>query len=197
MNMEILTILALVIGPIAAVQAQQFIEKQSRRRNQKISIFKTLMASRGSTLSLSHVEALNRIDLEFSNDAKYNKVISTWKEYFGNLCDANSMDVDLNLWVNNNKELLANLLFEMGNSLNYKFDKALIKRHIYSPQGHAVAELEQEQIRKRIIDVLNGKSPLQINNVLDEKTLHTQTELQEMLVNYYKNDKPFNVKIVD
>lgn len=194
---NILTVIAIIAGSIAAIQIQQYIEKKKSNRNSKIGIFKTLMATRGTTLSVAHVEALNRIELEFSDNHKYKDVISTWNEYFNNLCDTSNRDNDLNLWVNNNKELLANLLLEMGSSLNYNFDKALIKRNIYSPQGHVEVEIEQNLIRKGIIDILDGSSPLQINNVLDEKTLQTQTELQEILIDYYKNDKPFNVKVVD
>lgn len=85
----------------------------------------------------------------------------------------------------------------MGKSLKYKFDRTLIKRNIYSPQGHAIAEFEQEQMRKGILDILEGKSSLPISNILDEDTLNSQKELQEMLIDYYKNDKPFNVKVVD
>ena len=63
---EVLTILAVILGPILAVQAQKAIERWRERRNRKLWVFKTLMATRGSRLSPNHVQALNMIDLEFS-----------------------------------------------------------------------------------------------------------------------------------
>lgn len=73
---DILTILAIVIGPIAAVQIEKYIQRKRDSKNQREDIFKTLMATRGSVLSYAHVEALNRIDLEFSNHNKYKKIMS-------------------------------------------------------------------------------------------------------------------------
>jgi hypothetical protein len=65
--MEILTIFAIIIGPIAAVQIEKQLHRSRANWERKTSIFKTLMATRGAVLSYSHVEALNRIDLEFSD----------------------------------------------------------------------------------------------------------------------------------
>ena len=95
------------------------------------------MATRGSSLSFAHVESLNRIDLEFSNNKKYQKVIAAWKEYFDNLGQKKETNEQITIWFARNEELLANLLYEIGQSLGYKFDKVLIKRNIYSPVGHA------------------------------------------------------------
>ncbi len=194
---DFLTIAAIIIGPIAAIQAQQIIEKGRNSKNRKIEIFKTLMATRGSTLSISHVEALNRIDLEFSDNDKYKKVIEAWKEYFANLGDDNGRGNNLDLWVDKRKELFANLLYEMGNVLNFKFDKTLIKRNWYTPQGHIKTEEEHNLIRKGILNILNGEATLNITNVLDDESLKRQVELQNILINYYKNDIPLKVKVVE
>ena len=84
-TVEILTIAALILGPIAAVQVEKIIAKHRNTRDRKLSIFKTLMATRGSILSYQHVEALNRIDLEFQEE-EYIAVVRAWKEYFDHLC---------------------------------------------------------------------------------------------------------------
>ena len=136
---EILTIIAIVLGPILAVQAEKLLQRRREDKSRRLNIFKTLMATRGSSLSFAHVEALNRIDLEFSDDKKYQKVIAAWKEYFDNLGQKAQTDEQLTVWVARNEELLANLLYEMGQSLGYKFDKVLIKRNMYSPAGHEIS----------------------------------------------------------
>jgi hypothetical protein len=132
------------------VQIDRFITRKRERINRKHDIFKILMATRGNPISYQHVEALNRIDLEFSGDKKYKKVVETWKEYFDNL----SQKVDDNhrpTWSAKNEDLLANLLFEMSQALGYNFDKVLIKRNVYYPQGQWNTEQEIELIRKRCI----------------------------------------------
>jgi len=45
-------IAATVIGPIAAVQAQKWVEKFRERRNEKMRVFAALMYTRGTRLSL-------------------------------------------------------------------------------------------------------------------------------------------------
>ena len=183
---EIITLSAIFLGPIIAVQVEKFLERRRDTRHRRVDIFKTLMATRGAILSWSHVEALNRIDLEFSNDKKYKKVIDAWKEYFDNLGQAAETNEKLTVWAVKNEELLANLLHEMGQSLGYKFDKILIKRNIYSPVGHATVERENNLIRKGFIDLLNSEISIPMSLVNDDDTLRRQAEFQELLTRYYK-----------
>ena len=183
---DILTILAIIIGPVAAVQIQKFLERTRDKRNRKLFVFKTLMATRGSALSYAHVEALNRIDLEFSNKKKYEIVIQAWKEYFDNL-HQKADDKQLPVWASKNEELLSNLLYEMGQSLGYKFDKLLIKRNIYSPVGHATVEREQENLRKHLNEVLDGQRTIPMTLIQDDEQIKNQVELQNIMIEYYKS----------
>ncbi|MCG0019452.1 DUF6680 family protein [Vibrio parahaemolyticus] len=60
-----ITIGAVIIGPILAVQAQKIIENITERKRRKLQLFHTLMETRATRLSGAHVSALNMIDLEF------------------------------------------------------------------------------------------------------------------------------------
>lgn len=189
---DIVTISAIVIGPIAAVQIEKFLERNRDSKNRKESIFKTLMATRGTVLSYSHVEALNRIDLEFSSNKKYKRVIDAWKEYFDNLSQ-HATNEQLAVWSARNDELLANLLFEMGKALHYNFDKVLIKRNVYSPVGHNNVEREQQAIRQGLLELLNGDRIVPMTVIQDDETIQKQKDLQVAMINYYetntKNEK--------
>ncbi len=190
---DILTIIAIILGPIIAVQLEKYLQRRREIRERKHIVFKTLMATRDSSLSLAHVEALNRIDLKFSNDSKYKKVIEAWKEYFDNLRQKFESNEELKIWAAKNEELLANLLYEMGQSLGYKFDKVLIKRNMYSPVGHARIERENELIREGLIKILHGETllPVNIGNIeTDENTLKNQLELQHLMIEYYRKSNP-------
>src|SRR5690606_5203216 len=83
-NIEIINVLAIVLGPILAVQIQKWLERQKENKQRKVEIFIALMDTRCNVLSHHHVEALDRIDLEFSDDDIYTSVISSWTEYFNN-----------------------------------------------------------------------------------------------------------------
>ncbi len=79
---DTLMIVAVILGPIVAVQVQKFIEKLRQSKLAKEAIFKTLMSTRGTLLSPLHVQALNLIDLEFYGQQEENrKVVDAWKLY--------------------------------------------------------------------------------------------------------------------
>lgn len=183
-----ITLIAILAGPILAVQIQKYIEKRNDEKKRKVEIFKTLMATRGTVLSVFHVEALNRIDLEFSNSDKYNKVIESWKEYFDNLNTKVETIEEIAVWNGKNVELLANLLYEMGKGLGYKFEKSLIKRNWYSPMAHGAEENDNRLIRKGLIEVLEGKRnvPIEVGAIIaDEEELAEQKQLRALMINYY------------
>ena len=185
--MEMIMIAAIILGPILAIQVEKYLEFRREDKQRKVNIFKTLMATRGSVLSYKHVEALNMIDLEFDYD-KYENVVNAWKEYFDNLINKDHDGEEaLKRWSEKNNELLTSLLYEMGSSLGYKFDKVLIRRNVYSPVGHAQHEEEQRSIRQGLLSILYGESSLPVYLGTDEESLKQQKELQKLMIAYYQN----------
>ena len=81
---EVLTIVAIVIAPVVAVQVQKRLEVFREQRGRKLWVFKTLMATRAATVSADHVQALNMIDLEF-REKRYKRVTVAWKTYLDHL----------------------------------------------------------------------------------------------------------------
>lgn len=158
-----ITLAAVLLGPILAVQAQKWLELLRENKNRRLLTFKRLMATRGAPVSPGHVEALNMIDLEFSGRGKKDRrVRQRWKEYLDHLGSLREQPPEqqkqqLAVWSEKNHDLLAELLYEMSQAVGYReFDKVHIKRGIYAPQGHANIEWEFEAIRKLLIDVLTG-----------------------------------------
>lgn len=122
------------------------------------------MATRAYTVSWAHVEALNRIDLEFEKSkAKEKEVIDAWKAYH-DLLGNDKLTPDQ--WAARRIDLLVELLHKMAIVLNYDFDKTHIKNSSYSPRAHSDMEAQQEAIRKWTIEVLEGKRvlPLHVTN---------------------------------
>ena len=188
---DYISIAAIFLGPIVAIQLQKFIERGKQAADRRESIFKTLMATRGTTLSLSHVEALNRIDLEFSNSKKYKRVVEAWKEYFDNLSNRQEGSSDQIIsWATRNEELLANLLYEMGVSLGFTFDKVLIKRNVYSPVGHGKDAEDKNTIQAGFASIMRGDAAFPVYFVQEEDNEETtearqQRELRELMIKHY------------
>jgi hypothetical protein len=78
----IVTVLAIVAGPIVAVRLTLRFELSREKLRRKYETFHALMKTRRVTLSLEHVTALNVIQTEFHDD---DKVISAYKKYIDNL----------------------------------------------------------------------------------------------------------------
>jgi hypothetical protein len=173
-------IVAIISGPIIAVQLQKLIERLIQRKQAKEAIFKTLMSTRGTPISLPHVQALNMIDLEFYGEKKKDKkVVDAWKLYRDHLYDRidpkdPNRDVKTDAWLKKSSELLTDLLFEMSISLNYNFDKVLLKRGAYTPQGYGDTESAQLYLRDSLVGLFAGKTALPIRIV--EKTTGEKTQ---------------------
>lgn len=163
-----LIILATLVGPVVAVQVTRYLDNKKEIRDRKLQIFKSLMATRAYTISPVHVEALNRIDLEFSSKEKSEKaVLDAWKEYL-DLLGNKSLSPDQ--WASKRIDLLVELLYRMALVLDYEFDKTHIKNSAYAPVAHGTLEEQQETIRRGVIDLLEGKRllPLWVSNFSPE-----------------------------
>ena len=163
-----LMMVAVILGPILAVQAQKAIESWKEGRQRKLFVFKTLMATRGTPISPRHVEALNMIDLEFSGkDPKEKEVLDAWKLYLNHLYDVPrdyqdpNYQTKLTVWTDKSKDSLIDLLYAMSRALNFTFDKVQLKK-AYTPQAHVDIETEFSLIRKGILDVLYEKKSLPV-----------------------------------
>lgn len=158
---EGLTILAIIVGPIAAVQVARIRDKANEERERKLQIFRVLFSTRGQPLSWDHVAALNRIDLEFNNQGEEKVVIDAWKEYLDHLGTRIS---DQERWNARCQELHVNLLHEMGRVVGYGFDRTHIKNSAYSPQLYGNTEDEQKQLRQLTLEVLKGERPIPVRD---------------------------------
>ena len=63
--MEIIMIIAVILGPIAAVYIGQKLVAESEKRKEKMFVLKTLLICRNNKLNFGYVEAINSIDVIF------------------------------------------------------------------------------------------------------------------------------------
>ena len=153
-----LTLLAIVLGPILAVQAAQSLNRRRASKERKLHIFRTLMSTRGANLAPAHVDALNLIDIEFHGRSRKDKrVVEAWKMYLDHL---NDRDYPRESWGARRVELFIVLLHRMAIRLGYDFDQSHLKNTSYFPEGYGTTMAEQDAIRKAALEVLSGRTAL-------------------------------------
>jgi len=177
---DALMIIAILIAPFFAVFAQRRIDLWREQRQRKLWVFKTLMATRGRTLSPDHVQALNMIELEFTKPSE-KPILSAWKEYHDHLNSYPREGEDQKeraaLWTQRTDELLATLLLKMGKAFGYDFDTVQIRKGVYSPEGHATAEFELQILRRFIIEWLAGDRKVSVSIVPKDDEAAKQGQL--------------------
>jgi hypothetical protein len=162
--LAISTLIAVLVGPILAVQIDRYIERERDGKQRRIRIFRELMITRAARLSPRHVEALNGILLEFSDNKKAEKsVVDAWKLYSGHLNEVNAPD--MNIWADTAARLLTDLLFEMSSCLGYSFNKQDIKAGSYYPRYLSEVDEENDRLRKALLHTYAGETPLKVENV--------------------------------
>lgn len=152
-----ITVVAVILGPILAVQAQKFLESLRDKRNRRLALFKTLMSTRAERLSRDHVQALNMIDIEFYGcrmlgtryqTAREKRVTNAWKNYNDHL-NQRGLYESVENWVRDGNTLFTKILYEMSIALRYDYDEVQLKRDCYRPEAHVNIENAQ-------LDVLTG-----------------------------------------
>jgi hypothetical protein len=156
-------IVAVAAAPFLAVYAQRHIDLWREKRGKKSGVFKTLMATRARPLSLDHVQALNTIELEFTDKSDAD-VLAAWREYHDHLSlvprEGDNLPTRMEIWSQKTQELLTALLAQMGKGLGYKLDAVQIRKGSYFPEAHAVQEVELQLMRKALVEWLAGDKPV-------------------------------------
>jgi hypothetical protein len=201
-----LVIVAALLGPILAVQAQKAVEGLRERRGRKLWVFHNLMATRAGRLSADHVQALNMIDLAFYGSRIFGisrrsrseqAVIDAWREYHDHLGDKFDEE-SFAMWNTKGDELFINLLFAIAKDVGFKFDRVQLKKGSYTPIAHGNLEYEQNAIRKLALKLLSGESSLKMDVAsfpIDDEALKTQLELQRKLAAALDGDGALRVEV--
>ena len=155
-----LMILAVLLAPVVAIQVSVYLAGRAQKRQQRLTIFRTLMTTRAARMAFDHVNALNMIDVEFAGNDKASKAVrAAWKAYLDHL---NSGTEATEVWNARSEDLFVDLLHTMAVSLGYEFDKTHIRRNAYYPKGYGENEWDQLVIRRGIRELLEGKRVLPV-----------------------------------
>ena len=163
---------AVYAAPQKALEIQWKLQLRDAAQKRRLDVFRALMATRGNILHYRHVEALNLIDLEFS-EASEKDIRDAWKAYLDHL-NAPTGDQEpeeekrkalQSQWQEQRQDLLAELLQKMGVQLGYGFDFTYLKGRAYYPQGHGTIVEEEGELRRGLIQMLWKGRPLIVRAV--------------------------------
>ena len=163
-GMLIVTVLAIVIGPLLAVRLQRKADEEREKRTRKYMILNILMRTRSEKLGSEHVGALNLIQLEFYGNTN---VISAYKKYSDFLNSHFPTDqTALDRHTTHGTSLFLDLLFEIARDLKFDFDKSDLQRLSYFPIGLFNFNDNLWANMHLFREVLEGKRPLVITDFL-------------------------------
>ena len=162
---DYLTLAALIIIPIVAVVIAQWLQNRSEKRKDKMQIFKTLMTSRIYGWTPDSVNALNIIDIVYSDDKK---VRAAWKDLNDKYRVTNPDQQHLKKIENAQYKLLE----AMAISLGYK-DKITWEtiQNPYMPVGMAQQIEAQKNMQQAYYSAING-----VNNFVQNQKQNPNTD---------------------
>ncbi len=117
------------------------------------------MSNRATILNPNYVQALNLIDIDFSSNSRKDKDVRiAWKVLLDHLStDAGPDNVAIKASNDRAIDLRVALMKVLAKALDYEFDEVQIKKGSYLPTGHSELENEQNLLRKRLLEIVNGQ----------------------------------------
>jgi hypothetical protein len=171
---ELVTIIALVVGPVMAVFITRRLDDQRAYKARRMDVFRILMRTRRAVLSPDHIGALNLVEIEFANDPT---VLQAWKSLFQHFGSPQGRREDESVegvtdqkeinWrteafgkrlIQERQRLLAKVLHAMAKVLGFRIEQLEIFEGGYNPQFYANIETDQEIIRKFVVDLAQQKT---------------------------------------
>ena len=155
------TIVAIVVGPVAAVLITLWRDRRNERKRRRTEILASLMGTRSARLSREHVGALNIVQLEFHGRKS---IIEAYKQYIEHLrTPLPPVDQQEHFFEQREARFLE-LLTAIANDLNYKFDKKDLESLSYTPQGWHDDEWIQRGNMLLLAQLLRGERSLRVKN---------------------------------
>lgn len=197
---DIAIVFATLLGPILAIQAQKWLEKERAVKERRMWIFRMLMATRAARLSPNHVEALNAVPIEFyGNNESLRSIVDKWKSYIAHMSETiGEGGMSLEVWNKTCNDLFFDLLYLMSKFLGYEFNRVELSKEVYSPKGHQWIESDQEIIRRGLAKMFTGELaiPMDVRSFpVDNDALKEHAEFRKAALKWLAGDSAVGVEI--
>ncbi|MCF8533072.1 MAG: hypothetical protein K9G48_08720 [Reyranella sp.] len=156
----IATIVAIVYGPIKAVEISRRSDEAREKKRRQYNILHSLMRTRAFSLHADHVMALNLVQLEFYGQQKIDDAFRRYMEHLGQRAPTDG--TAFHNWSEDRTDRFYSMVQAIAEVLGFKYDKADLQRLSYSPQRWADDEGQERAFRALFIDVLEGRRPFPV-----------------------------------
>jgi hypothetical protein len=150
-------VIATFTGPVSAVLVTRHIDKLRLARDRRLAIFRSLMGTRRATVSADRVTALNMVEIEFYG---LRPVQDAHREVMAHMNLSRPLPAG---WDERLRTLMARLLSEMAKALGYELQQLDVLEGGYYPQAFADLDVEQQALRRAVIEVFSGRRPLGVS----------------------------------
>lgn len=193
---DVAIVFATFVGPIAAVQAQKWLEKRRAINDRRNHVFRVLMATRAAKLSPGHVEALNAVPVEFYGRSKKLKpIVDDWHTYLNTL--ENKASLEGQVIAEKRQSAFLDMLHKMSTYLGYSFNRSELEKDVYYPTGHRVIEDDQDVIRRGVASLFKGETtvPMAVKEFpVDKQTFDNQVALTKLLTQWLEGRSAVKVE---
>lgn len=164
-----LIIIATLLGPVVAVQAQKWVERSRRVGDMRQWIFTTLMTTRANRLTAAHIEALNTITIAFHGSSRRLRsnrcqlVLDRWKEYLTVLSTPIGPSPEDAVRHNTRiVEIFTNLLEAIAVERGFEFDRVEMANGAYHPQAMVDNVEKGNAVLENALKVLQGSQGIRV-----------------------------------
>jgi Family of unknown function (DUF6680) len=153
MVIEIITVIALVAGPVIAVAITLWHQRRAEKRTAKERLFMTLMAHRKSfSPAPDWTNSLNLIDVVYADNPK---IVGQWHSLYDILIQT---PINMQRYSYQYLELLS----EMAKSLGYRSIQQTDIDKFYTPQAYGDQAVTNAEIQKELLRVLKATASVPI-----------------------------------
>ncbi|ODV42269.1 hypothetical protein AWV79_28255 [Cupriavidus sp. UYMMa02A] len=190
---DVAVVIATLVGPILAVQAQRVVEIARQRADTRLRVFASLMQSRATPTSGAHVEALNAIPLAFHPQwwefwwarARLHAINQAWRTLLNHFSInmQGASEAQHVAWADKRRTLETDLLRKMGAHLGFKITDLDYETQIYFPNAHGNELAENQLIRSKLVEILSGNAavPIQLTEIDPDAAASARAAVQAIL----------------
>ncbi|MDE1915968.1 MAG: hypothetical protein KGJ57_07890 [Sphingomonadales bacterium] len=172
---EILTLIALIAGPVLAVVLQLTAEKRKQRRDRKVETMRMLMGTRHMAADLRYSQAINMIPIDFNDSSA---VMDAWRDYH-RLSNVAPNPENIQNHIRDLSERQTRLISSMLHHLGYQITDAEIQDTAYLATGFG--ERDQLQLNAfrswpRIADALEANNQMLASTLSQQQGGNTDAQ---------------------
>jgi hypothetical protein len=139
---DVVTIIALIAGPVIAVVVTLWSQTRSEKRNAKRALFLTLMAHRRAGPNREWVNALNLIDVIYAGETR---VVQLWHQLYDILC---AQPFNNQIFAHKYLDLLSTMAISLGyRSLTQTDIDKFYAPQVLGDQATLTSETQKEWLR--------------------------------------------------